>query len=198
MTERQDPPRPDDEDRYGGEHEKSDVGMRTGGSLASRLWSKVLVDGAGCWLFSGYRDRKGYGQIYVDAVMSRRLAHRVAWELANGPIPQGMLVCHQCDCPSCVNPAHLFLGTAIDNNRDMVGKGRHHNQVKTHCVNGHALEGDNLMIEVTSSGYPSRRCAICVRAKKRRFNWKTRGVPKRYPLDIYETHDSDEDEGDPE
>ena len=72
------------------------------------------------WMKS--RDRRGYGVQWFQGRTHR--AHRVAWMEANGPIPEGMYVCHHCDNPPCVNVEHLFLGTQVDNMHDMVVKGR--------------------------------------------------------------------------
>lgn len=71
---------------------------------------------------TGNTFRNGYGQIEHCGRALR--AHRVAYELANGPIPLGMVICHSCDNPRCVNVDHLFIGTQADNMADMVAKGR--------------------------------------------------------------------------
>jgi len=94
--------------------------------LEDRFWARVDVGGpADCWEWTGSKNHNGYGQIREGASGSRLLlAHRVSWEIENGLIQKGLCVLHRYDNPSCVNPAHLFLGTVADNNHDMIKKGR--------------------------------------------------------------------------
>lgn len=85
--------------------------------------SKFKVDvGSGCWVWTRSRDRGGYGEFRLRGKRVR--AHRYSWELKNGPVPEGMCVCHTCDNPSCVNPDHLFLGDQSVNMKDCSRKGR--------------------------------------------------------------------------
>ena len=81
---------------------------------------------SGCILWTGSRAAHGYGHIggTVDGRRTMLLAHRVAWELANGPIPDGLQILHRCDNPPCINVDHLFLGTHMDNHVDKAQKGR--------------------------------------------------------------------------
>lgn len=140
------------------------VPIRLDESLRSRFWAKVDQRSADeCWEWTAYRNDKGYGRIGRTGGKAHFLAPRVSWTIAFGDIPDGLIVCHHCDNPPCVNPAHLFLGTHKDNADDRETKGRSswliaELKARTACARGnHPLSGDNLYI--TPSG--SRSCRAC-------------------------------------
>jgi len=87
-----------------------------------RFFAKITKQEDGCWMWTGYRGRGGYGQFVVNRVNMK--AHRVSFIQHKGEIPEGLLICHTCDTPGCVNPEHLFAGTCKDNMDDMRAKGR--------------------------------------------------------------------------
>jgi HNH endonuclease len=93
-------------------------------TVVQRFWSCVDKTDT-CWLWTGTtRDTFGYGALSVNSAFI--MAHRLSYELHVGPIPNGLFVLHRCDVPPCVRPDHLFLGTQLDNIRDMIQKNRQH------------------------------------------------------------------------
>jgi len=90
---------------------------------AADFWRKVDISTPdACWAWQGATNNKGYGTTGWRG--RSQGAHAVAWELTHGAVPQGMVVCHTCDCPSCCNPSHLQLGSHAENMADMIQNGR--------------------------------------------------------------------------
>lgn len=154
-------------------------------SIEDRWWQKVAEAGPDeCWLWTASTDKNGYGRFQEPTPDGQRhiRAHRWAYLHFVGPIPDGLVVMHRCDNPPCVNPAHLTIGTLIDNNADKVAKGRHarlwgtplRRSRQTHCIHGHPLSGENLY--VTPDGY--RSCKRCVADRTRRAYRAARGLPQ--------------------
>ncbi len=152
------------------------------GTAATRFWDHVRK-ADGCWLWTACIMRK-YG------VYRRWRAHRVAYALTNGPIPAGSVVCHTCDTPTCCNPAHLVLGTQLDNIRDMDRKGRRVTPVgprgpmpafRNVCKNGHSLTGKGR-IRLARGEYI---CEECYRASKSRTNknYHAKRIARRSPTE---------------
>ena len=134
--------------------------------IAIRFW-KFVQKTPTCWIWTAVRNQQGYGRVYVHQTRRVESAHRVSWWLAGHEIPSGMWVLHRCDNPPCVNPDHLWLGTRLDNMRDMTRKRRHplneQNKARTHCRVGHIFTVANTYMD-----RGRRRCRACGAARMRR------------------------------
>lgn len=132
--------------------------------VIARFIAKVRVaqNEGDCWEWTGSADANGRGRFFFEGKI--RTAYRVAFTLFNGPIPDGMMVCHSCDNPSCVNPEHLWIGTGSDNMRDAVRKGRHNYAGKrvAVCKYGHYMLASGATV-VSKTG--TRRCVECKRRR---------------------------------
>lgn len=132
-------------------------------SLAGHIESMSVGEPmTGCWLWTGAVDKKGYGQLTHK--QKHYAAHRASYAAFKGN-PDGRLVCHHCDQPGCVNPAHLYSGTYSDNRADMLNRSRwvHPWASRTHCAAGHEYEA----VGVTTAIDGTRTCKECQRQNKR-------------------------------
>lgn len=144
--------------------------------MAERFWAKVDRRGPDdCWPWLASKDRGGRGDFYANG--RKQKAPRIAWMLEHGrPVPPELDACHSCDNPSCVNPAHIWPGTARDNTLDALRKGRlrfpyqdpNHRPWQndlTHCRRGHEFTPDNTYLERGKW----RRCQTCQRLNRKKY-----------------------------
>ena len=117
--------------------------------MEERFWAKVRKT-RGCWWWEGTKNNMGYGT-FMRVSPKKELAHRVSWMIANGAIPDGARVLHNCpegDNPACVNPDHLYLGTMKDNTQDMMKKGRNRYVAHHGEENGFSKLDANVVREI--------------------------------------------------
>ena len=132
-------------------------------NTAKIFWSKTEPQHNGCIIFTPKSNVKGYGKLSYRGRIWR--AHRLAWHLTFGHIPDGLCVCHKCDVRRCVNPDHLFLGTNADNFADMVAKDRHLKFAKARSQPG-SLHGKAKLTEGQAIYIRNSSAATCVLAKR--------------------------------
>lgn len=138
-----------------------------------RFWVKVDKDGpGGCWLWTASQNGRGYGQIRVSGRLL--YAHRVAYELEVGPIPEGLTIDHLCRNPSCVRPDHLEIVTMKVNALRGTSPPAQ-NAEKERCQRGHPLTESNL-VRLTGKREGHRRCKQCHSERQRRYNRKQRAA----------------------
>lgn len=141
-----------------------------GPSDLERFWAKVEKAGPDeCWQWQAGGDKQGYGHFWMPTLKRMVAAHRVSFEIANGPLPVkkvgtmgsvGTVVCHTCDNPGCVNPNHLFAGTQRDNNADKVRKGRQASHPGERNPKAKLTAADVRNIRQSATGKHGERMAI--------------------------------------
>jgi hypothetical protein len=127
---------------------------RAPGSAVDRFWFYAGKTGAACWIWTGSHDGDGYGRHYLNG--SPCGAHRFAYELLVGPIPDGLVIDHLCRVRNCVNPAHMEPVTNAENVR------RGGCSIRTHCPQGHPYDEANTRVALGR-----RHCRACGREKAR-------------------------------
>lgn len=145
----------------------------TGMMLSERLEVRSeFVTESGCQIWTGAANRRGYGIIRTEKV--NQYTHRAAYELINGKIPEGKMVCHSCDNPSCINPNHLFLGDYVINMIDKINKNRHSKGITAAAAKLTNNDVMNIRIDDSIQSAIAQKYGIsqsAVSAIKTRRNW---------------------------
>lgn len=127
-------------------------------SFVDRFWSRVIKT-EDCWYWAGYVNPNGYATVYV--LPKKEYVHRVSYELANGKIPEGLVIDHLCGNKICVNPVHLEAVTQKENV---------HRSLDPFCANGHEKTPDNVYLRASGK----RECRVCCRERSRRYYHATK------------------------
>lgn len=142
-----------------------------------RFWRFVrLGRGGGCWGWMGALSH-GYAVMRISTPVRRQAkAARVSWEIHSGPIPEGKIICHRCDNPKCVNPAHLYLGTHTENMRDMVDRGRstrgkRHPMVKLVASQVRAIRKDTRLCREIAADYGINPSHVGLIRSRKTWRW---------------------------
>lgn len=134
--------------------------------VMTRLWKRVDVTVDGCWTWTGGGNGIGHGKIHTPN--GRKYVHRLTYEAAYGPIPEGLEIDHLCRNRGCVRPDHLEAVTHEENVRR--GDSGKWITAKTHCPQGHPYAGDNLRVDSLGR----RLCVTCTRITRNKYNVKYR------------------------
>jgi hypothetical protein len=129
-----------------------------------------------CWVWAGTTSGSGYG--FARFCGRSMHAHRAAWEYVHGPIPEGMLACHRCDTPLCVNPSHLFVGTDADNHQDKAIKGRAAKKLSAEAVIAIRSRYKRGVITMAAVGaeFGVTACTVCAVVNRRTWAHVQAGV----------------------
>lgn len=152
-------------------------------TIEERFWEKVdIKDDKNCWEWTSFKNNRGYPQFKIN--YKNRQASQISWELKNNKkFPIGLLACHSCDNPGCVNPNHIWPGTPSQNTLDAFNKGRMKNYIhpiKESCLMGHKYDTKNTGIYGTKR---KRHCKSCARKRNRERYRKVNNLSK----DLYRT-----------
>lgn len=141
------------------------LGYMKNATLAEKLDRYSMRTSCGCVIWLAGENGEGYGTIRNPKDQRKILAHRAAWELKNGPIPQGLHIDHLCRNHACINPDHMEPVTLGENVRRGIGGALLKERLAaiTHCPQGHAYAGENLRLKTDKHGIVRRSCRACAR-----------------------------------
>lgn len=140
------------------------------------LARSIPVPESGCWIWLNGLCKNGYGLSCKYSVGTSR-AHRASYMALVGQIPEGLFVCHTCDVRDCVNPDHLYLGTAADNMADVMNRKRHPLRNATHCQRGHEFTEANTYWDPRGH----RNCRVCKMESLRKSKERARMLVAKLP-----------------